>query len=226
MRRIQIISAAALLALALAGPVSAAANSTNHSGSADEGYGQWSSFDAGTGIGTYGEAFAGQESGQPGFLKLYEESGKYVDCSAAAPGSPSPKDTGGGQGFQGTRISAFGNLSRTTDSKLTKLTATGSIVVFVDVVDVCALTDIGTEYGNQPFTMRLTGYGSLGTYKDTSSFKMPSQFNGHSSYKITFRQATGTVDFGIDLGSGTGRTFDAAEIDHLTWSDHCNGSGC
>jgi hypothetical protein len=49
------------------------------------------------------------------------------------------------------------------------------------------------------------------------SFKLPGEYNSHSSYKAVYRFAEGT----IDLGAGTQEVY--GQIGTVSWKDHSNG---
>jgi hypothetical protein len=61
--------------------------------------------------------------------------------------------------------------------------------------------------------------GPLASFRDHSTYKMPSQFNGHETYRGKERAATGTVS----AGSVIDATFSNANMYVVTWSDHSNG---
>ena len=66
--------------------------------------------------------------------------------------------------------------------------------------------------------VRLTGSGPLATFRTSNQYKMPSQFNGHDSYRGTERAATGS----IVAGSLIDATFSSADMLQVTWSSHSN----
>jgi hypothetical protein len=223
MRRFTVFPLALLLAFVLAAPVAAGANVSNQSGTFDEAYGYWNSYDETTGSGTYGEIYVAQETGRGGFVEyLYEESGTYVVCSTGSPakaaGPVTPKDTGGDYGFKGTRTSGWGEATLAIGRKLADATASGSIYVETVNVDECAGVYDIVDSGTETLNLALTGSGPVISFKGTSSVKIPGVLKGHSSYSGDQRAASGTVEFG--RGS---RTVDG-QIAHITWKDHCSGS--
>src|SRR6185295_18451600 len=111
----------------------------------------------------------------------------WVEC---APGDEPPPDKGaiaydttpgdGGYGFVGTRTWGYGSdirldLSRRLDSGR----ATGTIELFSQTVDECAgvSEDGPAEVG--ALDVRLTGTGSVASFRDTQFYKLPSEFNAH-----------------------------------------------
>lgn len=223
MRRFMVLSLAGLMALAVAAPVAAGSHVTNRSGSFDEAYGSWSSYDEATDISINGGVYIYQEAGQPGFVEsLYEENGRYVDCGVGpAGGAVSPKDTTGYYGFQGTRTSGYGNATLTLGGKLAGATASGTIYVETATVDDCAGTYDLVSSGNAQLSLSLTGTGPISTFTGKSSVKIPGALKAHSSYRGQSRLALGTVSFGQGQ-----RTLSDAQIAHVTWTDHCSGTSC
>lgn len=221
MRRFMVLSLAGLMALAVAAPVAAGSHVTNQSGSFDEAYGSWSSYDAATDISTNGNVYVYQESGQPGFVEgLYEESGRYVDCAVTTGAAVTPKDTGY-YGFQGMRTSGYGNATLTLGRKLAGATASGTIYVETATVDDCAGTYVVVTSGNVALSLSLTGTGPISTFSDKSSVKIPGALKAHSIYRGESRLALGVVTY----GQGP-RALSDAQIAHVTWTDHCSGTAC
>jgi hypothetical protein len=223
MRRFTVFPLALLLAFVLVAPVAAGANVSNQSGTFDEAYGYWNSYDEATGSGTYGEVYVAQQAGQAGFVEwLYEESGTYIDCASGLPakaaGSVTPKDTGGDYGFKGTRTSAWGNATLAIGRKLAGATASGTIYVETVNVDDCAGSYDIVNSGDESLGLALTGTGPVVSFKSSNSVKIPGVLKGHSSYSGEQRAASGTVDFGRGSRAVEG------QIAHVTWKDHCSGA--
>jgi hypothetical protein len=221
MRRFTVFPLALVLAFVVAAPVAAGASVSNQSGTFDEAYGGWSSYDEATGTGTYGEIYVAQETGGPGFVEyLYEESGAYIDCATGLPakGDVTTKDTTGDYGFKGTRTSGYGDATLSLGRKLAGATARGTIYVETATVDDCAGVYDVAEGGNESLSLALTGSGPIASFKGTSSVKIPGVLKGHNSYSGDQRAASGSVDFG--RGS---RAVDG-QIAHITWKDHCSGA--
>jgi len=220
MRKFMVVPMAGLLALGIAAPAAAAPNVSNTSGTGQSIYGEWSS-DAGSGY-----VSVGVDSAYGSYAEVYRESGTWVEC---APGDEPPPDKGaiaydttpgdGNYGFVGTRTWGYGSdirldLSRRLDSAR----ATGTIELFSQSVDECTgvSEDGPTEVG--ALDVRLTGTGPVASFRDTEFYKLPSEFNGHATYRGKERQATGSLVVGgsIDVG------LDSAYMSQVSWSEHTN----
>ena len=59
---------------------------------------------------------------------------------------------------------------------------------------------------------------TLATFRDSSQYKLPSQFNGHDNYRGKERVATGS----IVVGTLIDETFSSADMLQVTWSSHSN----
>ena len=222
MRKLMVLPLAGLLALGVVGPVAAGSNVSNSSGSGQSIYGEWAS-DTG-----YGYVSVGEDSSYGGFAEIYQETGVWVECAtgAAAPGkdTPTTQDTTGGDGdygFVGTRTWGYseGGVTVELSRRLESGHATGSIELSTTTVDECA-----GEYGDAvsevvTFDVSVTATGPIASFRDRGSYKVPSQFNGHQTYRGKERAATGTVAAGTSIGA----TFSNAGMTVITWSDHSNG---
>jgi hypothetical protein len=215
-----VLPLAGLLALTIAAPVLAAPNVSNTSGSGKSIYGEWSS------EGTYGYVFLGEETGYGGFGEIFQESGQYVECDGAVPppdkGAVVPQDTTPGDefyGFVGTRTYGWAtDLQITMSKRLETGTATGSAELYTETIDECAGI-FGGDGVSETVSLNVTatGVGPLASFKGSGSYKIPSEFNGHSSYKGIERQATGSVVAGpIDA------TFSFGYMNQVSWTDHVN----
>ncbi len=220
MRKFMVVPMAGLLALGIAAPAAAAPNVSNTSGTGQSVYGEWSS-ESGSGY-----VSVGIDSAYGSYAEIYQESGTWVEC---APGDEPPPDKGaiaydttpgeGGYGFVGTRTSGYGSdirldLSRKLDSGR----ATGTIELYTETVDECnAVYDGGTsEVG--ALDLQLTGTGSVASFRDSQFYKLPSEFNGHATYRGRERQATGSLVAGSSIAVG----LDFAYMSEVTWSEHVN----
>jgi hypothetical protein len=222
MRKLMILPLAGLLALGVVGPVAAAPNVSNTSGSGESIYGEWSS------DGTYGYVSVGEDSNYGGFGDVYQESGTWVECDPAAgpagKDAPSPQDTTpgeGGYGFVGTRTWGYADdLSVDLSRRLDSGHATGSIELYTATVDECA-GDYGDDGISEVVTIdvSVTASGPLASFRGHGSYKMPSEFNGHENYRGKERAASGTVV----AGSSIDATFSYAGMSVVTWTDHTNG---
>ena len=209
MRKFMVIPLAALLVLAAAAPASAGANGSNSSGSASTAQGSWYS-DAG-GVDTYGSLNAWQETGSSEvYLDLWEESGQYVDCTPA-------DDTDESYGFQGQYRYGYGEGSFTIGKGSADAQALGTLDITTTTVDDCAGTYVDSQDGGVAVSLALAATGSKIMERGTSSFKVPGEFNGHSSYSTTSRLAAGTATIG-----GVEIAVDGA-IGKISWRDHNNG---
>jgi hypothetical protein len=220
MRRLMVLLMAGLVALGVAGPVAAAPNVSNTSGSGETIYGEWS------GEGTFGYIYLGEESGYGGFGDIYQETGEWVPCEAPVPTSDKPiaQDTTPGEefyGFVGTRTWGFGSdVTIDISRKFETAHATGSIELYTQTVDECA-----GVYGDEPVAVlgsldvTVTGVGPIATFRGHGSYRIPSEFSGHENYRGKERAVTGSVLAGgsIDV------TFDSGYMSALTWSMHTKG---
>ena len=223
MRKLMVLPLAGLLALGVVGPVAAAPNVSNTSGGGESIYGEWSSDT------TYGYVSVGNDSNYGGFAEIYQESGTWVECAtgAAGPGkdAPTTQDTtggGGDYGFVGTRTWGYsdGGVNVDLSRRLDSGHATGSIELSTATVDECA-----GDYGDDAvpevvaLDVSVTAAGPLASFRDHSTYKMPSQFNGHENYRGKERAASGTVS----AGSVIDAAFSNANMYVVPWSDHSNG---
>ena len=211
MRRLLSIAAAGVLALALAAPAMAGANTSNTSGSAQIVNGEWYS-ETGSGYAYFANDSSYGPSGE-----FYEESGEWIACD----------DTGEAYGFVGTRTYGYaGDLSIALDSRLDHATVTGTLELFTETVDDCTGGyDTGkydTTNGDATsvaFSATVDGVGSAARFRDSGSFKVPGDYNAHSKQSGKQRDATGSI---VLAGVGS-RQFDWAVLATVNWSDHSNG---
>jgi hypothetical protein len=218
MRRFTVFPLALVLAFVVAAPAAAGATVRNQSGTFDVANGYWNSFDEASGTSTNGYVQIAQQDSET-YFELYEESGSYVDCATGSAGV-TPKDTGGGYGFKGTQTFAKGGAPTVTfGRRLSGVTASGTSYIVTVAIDDCAGTYDLVSDGNENVALELIGTGPVTSFKDTSAIKIPAQLNGHASETGDYRAASGTVDF----GRGSRALLDA-QIAHVTWRDHCNGT--
>lgn len=221
MRKLMVLPLAGLLALGVVGPVAAAPNVSNTSGGGESIYGEWASDTV------YGYVSVGQDSSYGGSAEIYQESGTWVECDtgAADPGKDTPTTqdtTGGDYGFVGTRTWGYSEGGVTVDlsRRLDSGHATGSIELSTATVNECA-GDYGDDAVSEVVTLdvSVTAASPLASFRENSSYKIPSVFNGHDSYRGKERAAHGTVV----AGSSIDATFISAGMSVVTWSDHSNG---
>jgi hypothetical protein len=222
MRKLMVLPLAGLLALGVVGPVAAAPNVSNTSGGGESIYGEWSSGS------TWGYVSVGEESGYGGFAEIYQESGQWVECETGAPepgkDTPTTQDTtpgDGDYGFVGTRTWGYSAGTVTVDltRRLESGHGTGSIEISTVTVDECAGVysgDVVSEVITLDVSVSATG--PLASFRDRGTFKVPSEFNGHQTYRGKERSASGTVEAGASIHA----TFSNAGMTVVTWSEHGN----
>jgi hypothetical protein len=209
MRKFMVLPTAALLALAIAAPVSAGADVSNTSSSAMIAQGSWES-QAGD-IETYGSLAAWQDSGaSSAYLEFFEASGQYVDCTPT-------DDTDDSYGFQGQYRYGYGDGTLTIGRGSSDAHASGPLEISTTVVDDCTGTYDETIESGVAASLDLVANGPKIMERGTWSFKIPSQFNTHSSYSTTARSAAGTATIGGDAVAVDGG------IGKVSWRDHGNG---
>jgi hypothetical protein len=209
MRKFTVIPLAALLVLAVAAPASAGANTYNSSGSALTAQGYWSS--EAEGGWTFGSLYAWQETGSTStYLDFFEESGEYVDCTPA-------DDTDEFYGFQGQYRYGYGEGTLTMAQGLSQAHASGVLEIGTVTVDDCAGQYDESWASGVPVSLDLVATGPKVMERGTSSFKIPGDYNGHSSYSTTSRIAAGTASIdGSEIAVEGG-------IGKISWRDHGNG---
>lgn len=210
MRKFMVLPMAALLVLAVAAPASAGPNVANFSRSALTAQGSWYS-DAG-GVDTYGSIYGWQDAGaSSAFVEFFEESGQYVDCTPA-------DDTDESYGFQGQRRFGYGEGTMTIGRGSADAHVSGTLETYTTVVDECAGVYTESPGAAVAVSLDLVATGSKIMERGTWSFKIPGEYNSHSSYSTTYRPAAGTATIGagpeIDVDGGIGK---------VSWRDHSNG---
>jgi hypothetical protein len=204
MRKFAVIPMAGLLVLAISAPAMAGPNVSNSSGSAKVINGEWYS------DGGYGYAYFATDSEYGAWGEVFEESGEWIPCD----------DTGENYGFVGSRTFGWsGDLSITVDSRLDHGSVSGTLDLFSETVNECTGEYVGTdEPTSVAFSAELDGVGSAVRFRGTGSYKLPGEFNNHSTQSGKERPATGSIDLG-DAGS---RTFDYAILATYSWREHSN----
>lgn len=209
MRKFMVIPMAALLVLAVAAPASAGANVSNSSQSALTAQGSWSS-EAG-GVSTYGSLIAWQDAAaSSAYIEFFEESGQYVDCTPA-------DDSDDRYGFQGEYRYGYGDGTLTIGRGYDTAHASGTIEIVTVTADDCTGDYTDTIESGVAVSLDLVATGGKVMERGTSSFKIPGQFNTHSSYSTTYRLAAGTATIG-----GADMAVDGG-IGKVSWRDHSNG---
>ena len=209
MRKFLVLPVAALLVLTIAAPVSAGANVGNTSQSAESAQGFWKS-EAG-GVESYGFLSAWQDSGSSSaYVEFYGESGQYVDCTPA-------DETDDLYGFQGQYRYGYGDGSLTIGRGQGDAHATSSLEMTTTIIDDCAGSYVESFESGVVVSLDLVANGPKVMERGTSSFHIPSEYNGHSSYTTTFRPAAGSATIGDDVFAVDG------VIGKISWRDHSNG---
>jgi hypothetical protein len=209
MRKFMVLPLAALLVLTVAAPAFAGANVSNSSQSALTAQGSWFS-QAGDGE-IYGSLYAWQDSGSTSaYMEFFEESGQYVDCTPA-------DETDESYGFQGQYRFGYGEGTLAIGRGSTDAHASGVLEIYTTIVDDCIGSYAGSEEGSVAVSLDLVANGPKVMERGTWSFKIPSEFNGHSSYSTTYCTADGIAVIGDDeiaVDGGIGK---------VSWRDHSNG---
>ena len=218
MRKLMVLPMVGLLVLAVAAPVAAKPNVSNTSGGGESISGEW--YDGNT----YGYVSVGEETNGGGFGFIYQETGTWVLCDPApggGKGAQAADDTGPGDGyygFVGTRTSGYTDSVQVTLSRrLATGSATGQIELTEETVDECLGFYDKESLGVVDLKVNVTGVGSVLSFRSRSTYKIPSEFNGHSSYSGKERAATGSVDAG-----SISAIFDFAYMTQVSWTDHIN----
>lgn len=214
MRRFMTIPLAGLLALTLAAPAMAGPNVGNFSGSVTIAQANWEAWDDASQTYTYGYIAVGQEQGGEAFADFSESSQQYVQCTGADTPDDKEDDT---FGAVGSNVWGYGSPSLAIGKNFGTATASGTLEASRETFNECT-----GEYGYEAlpalaFSLDLTA--NSGTVKESSrgSFKLPGEYNSHSSYKATYRFAEGT----FDAGDGAHEVY--GQIGKVSWMDHSNG---
>jgi hypothetical protein len=211
MRKLLVLPMAALLIAAVAAPVSAGSNVTNSSQSAITAQGYWGSGEK-EGLEAFGSLYAWQESGSSSaYLEFSEGSGQYVDCTPA-------DDTDDFYGFQGQSRFGAGDGTLKVGKGSGDAHASATLEIYTWVIDDCAGIYEETSEDSVLVSLDLVANGPKIMERGTGSFKIPSQFNSHSSYSSTSRSAAGTAT----IGAGPAIALDGG-IGTVSWRDHANG---
>jgi len=208
MRKLIVLPMAALLALAVAAPVSAGAKVSNSSGSGLTAQGSWYSYEGD--VESYGSLWAWQDSGASSpSLEYSGQIGAYVDCTPA-------DDTDDSYGFQGQYIYGYGEGTLAIGRGSDDARASGTLETFTTLVDDCVGEYAESVDGSVSVSLDLVATGPKMMDRGTWSFKIPSEFNSHSSYTTTSRAAAGTATIdGSEIAVDGG-------IGKVSWRDHGN----
>jgi len=214
MRKILVLPLAGLLALTVAAPAMAGPNVSNTSGSLTIAQGGWKGWDDTTQSSTYGDITVVREDNGDVSAQVVSSSQAYVQCTGEATPDDPDDDT---YGAIGSNLYGYGPASLTIDKSYASATAAGTLEAGRETFNDCT-----GEYGWEDLSsvdFRLALTASSATIRETGrgSFKIPSEFNGHSSYKAIYRYAAGT----LALSGGTNEVY--GQIGKVSWTDHSNG---
>ncbi|HEX5823987.1 MAG TPA: hypothetical protein VFY18_05935 [Candidatus Limnocylindrales bacterium] len=224
MRTFMVVPLAGLLVLGAAAPVLAAPNVGNFGGSATVAQGGWDSYDEATETFESGYVVVARDSGSS---ETYAEYSQYTEVTVQCTGADTPADeTDDTWASNSSFRYGYGTATLTIGKKGALATASGTLSVSEGTFDGCTgeetyapkdTTGGGGESVDVPFSLSLTA--TSGTIKESgrSSFKLPGQFNSHSSYKSTYRLAEGT----FEAGNGTQAV--SGQFGTVSWMDHSNG---
>jgi len=212
MRKLMAIPMAGIMALTLAASALAGPNVGNSSGTVTLAQASWDTYDSDTK--GYGSMVVGQEQGGDSFVEYGESSAEWVRCT----GSDTPDDPDDDTfGTVGSNVWGYGPATLAIGKNFGTATASGTIEAGRETFDEC--TDEYTYEALPALTFSLDLSATSGTVRESSrgSFKLPGEYNSHSSYKSIYRFAEGT----IDLGAGAQEVY--GQIGTVSWKDHSNG---
>jgi hypothetical protein len=215
MRRFLAIPLASLLLAGATVPALAAPNVSNLGGSATIAQGGWDSYDEATGAYASGYVVVIRDASSPETYAEYSEyAERYVQCTGADTPDDSSDDA---WGVVATFRYGYGEASLDLSKRSGTATAAGTLHVSEGSVDECAGEKTEGDSGDVAFTLDLTA--TSGTIRESGrgSFKLPGEFNSHSSYKVTYRLAEGTFTAGADAQAVQG------QFGTVAWMDHSNG---
>lgn len=214
MRKLMAIPMAGIMALTLAASALAGPNVGNFSGSLTLAQAGWESYAEDKESYTSGYVLVGQEQGGDTFAEYSEFSAEWVQCT----GTDTPDDPDDDTfGSIGSNVWGYGPASLAIGKNFGTATASGTLETSRETFNECTGEYAYESLPAQAFSLDLTA--TSGTVKETSrgSFKLPGEYNSHSSYKAIYRFAEGT----IDLGAGAQEVY--GQIGTVSWRDHSNG---
>ena len=215
MRKLLVFPLAGVLALAVAAPAFAGANVSNTSGSVTIAQGNWESWDDATQTYRYGYVAVSQYTSGETFAEYSSSSQQFVQCTGADTPDNPDDDT---FGTVGTDSWGYGPASLAITRGMASAAASGSLDIGTASYNECTGEyDKGGFESSTAFSLDLTATSALIKESGRGSFHVPSEFNGHSSYRSTYRYAAGT----FDAGDGP-QTVDGI-IGKVSWTDHANG---
>jgi hypothetical protein len=216
MRRFFTIPAAGLLALALAAPAMAGANTGNFSGTLSLAQAGWDAYDEASQ--TYTAEFITvtvDESGGGAFADYSSYREQYLQCTGADTPDDPDDDT---FGVAYSNIYGWGEgVSLTIGQRNASAHATGSIYGYAEEFNECTGEWTSEELGEFDFSLDLVATSPTVRESGRGSFHIPGEFNQHSSYTAVYRFAEGTFD-----GPNGGHDV-AGQVGKVSWRDHSNG---
>lgn len=213
MRRFMAIPMAGLLALTLAGSALAGPNVGNYSSSLQIAQASWDSFDEDTGAYGYGYVAVSQEQGSSeAFAEYNQGSEQYVQCTGADTADNPDDDT---FGVVFSNVWGYGPATLTMGKS--NASASGTVDVAREDFNECTGEWGYEELQDFAFSLDLTATSATIRESGRGSFHLPGEFNSHSSYKATYRQAEGTFS-GID-----GPQSVLGMFGNVSWREHSNG---
>jgi hypothetical protein len=215
MRRFMVVPFIGVLLIVLAAPAAAGQTVYNSSGSVTLAEADWSSFDEASGASTYGYATAYRAQGESqAYLDFSQETDSWVMCSdGGTPNDPSDDVFGLVASF----VYASGPARLDVSKSYSTAAADATLDLSVGSFDECSGTKDFTTTEGVAIAIDLSSTSPLVKTSDHGSFHVPSEFNGHSTYRSTYREAAGRVTIGansIDADGAMGK---------LSWSEHSNG---
>ena len=213
MRRFMAIPMAGLLALTVAASALAGPNVGNYSSSLAIAQASWDSYDEGTGTFGYGYvAVSREQGGSDSFAEYSQGSEQYVQCTGAET-PDDPADDSFGVVFSnvwgyGPAMLAMGKSNAS---------ASGTLEVGRESFNECTGEWTSEELDDLAFSLELAATSATIRERGRGSFHLPGEFNSHSSYKATYRNAEGTLS-GIDAPQSVVGMFG-----NVSFREHSNG---
>jgi len=205
--------AAGLAALAVVGPVAAASDVVNISGSATIAQVEWDYDDDGTFVGGYVVAADDRTFGT--IIESFQYSEAFVQCE----GANTPDDpTDDRFDFQIVLASGTGYPTTFTIGRsYGGATVIGELTIVVDHFDGCTGESTTEVLTGVPVSLDIVGTGSLVREAGRGSFRIPGELNAHGSFRQTSRTGEGVAGIGSEAFTGVGI------VGTVSWREHANG---
>ena len=215
MRKFLALPLAGLLALTLAGSALAGPNVGNYSSSVTIAQASWDSYDDETGTFDYGYVAVSREQGSSeAFAEYSQGSEQYVQCTGAETPDNPDDDT---FGLVYSNVWGYGPASLTIGKSNSSASASGTLDVVREAFNECTGEWSSEELPAIAFRIDLAATSATIRESGRGSFHIPGEVNSHSSYKATYRQASGTF-----TGSDGPQSI-SGMIGSVSWKDHSNG---